>query len=203
MIVVVDYEAGNIASVLNMIRKAGGEAKLSGDPAEVETAKRLVLPGVGAFDHGMAMLREKGLVEPIIAAANSGIPLMGICLGMQLLGESSEEGQTAGLGLLPATFRRFRFDKESKLRIPHVGWNTVRIEQDNPMLDESEGKNRFYFVHSFHAECADSDIVLATCDYGYEFPAAIGRENIFGFQFHAEKSHRFGLQLFRRFLELG
>lgn len=202
MIVIVDYEVGNVASVLNMIKKAGGQAIVSGSQEDISRATKLVLPGVGAFDHGMQHLNDKGLPSLLKERASAGVPLMGICLGMQLLGLGSEEGEMSGLGLLPARFKRFDFDPAGALRVPHVGWNTIEINKPNPLIVDDGQENRFYFVHSYHAVCDEAADVLATCDYGYGFPAAYSRENVYGFQFHPEKSHRFGLDLFCRFLEL-
>ena len=202
MIVIVDYEVGNFASVLNMVKKAGGQAIVSGSQEEISRATKLILPGVGAFDRGMQQLHEKGLPGLLNERASAGVPLMGICLGMQLLGFGSEEGELPGLGLLPIRFKRFNLDAEVPLRVPHVGWNTVKVVKRNPLIPEDDKEKRFYFVHSYHAVCDEDADILATCDYGYGFPAACSRENIYGFQFHPEKSHRFGLDLFRRFLEL-
>ena len=202
MIVIVDSGAGNVASVLNMIRRAGGQAIISDSQEEIRSASKLILPGVGAFDHGMQQLHAKGLPAIIKERAAVGVPLMGICLGMQLLGSGSEEGSMPGLGLLPARFKRFDFDSPLSLRVPHVGWNTVEIAKTNPLLSHEAHERRFYFVHSYHAVCENPSDVLATCTYGYDFPAAYSRANVYGFQFHPEKSHRFGLELFSRFLKL-
>lgn len=195
--VIVDYEAGNIASVLNMIRKAGGDAVVSGRSEDVERASKLVLPGVGSFDYGMTHLHAKGLPQVIKARAAAGVPLLGICLGMQLLGTRSEEGVQEGLGLIDASFRRF---SNSGLRVPHVGWNTVQVVKENPLMDKVGEECRYYFVHSYYALCKDHDDVLATTHYGAPFVSAYCRGSVFGVQFHPEKSHRFGLQLMKRFL---
>lgn len=202
MIVIVDYGAGNVASVRNMIRKAGGDAEVSGSPEVVAGAKKLLLPGVGAFDYGMANLAERGLVEVLKDRAAAGVPFLGICLGMQLLSYGSEEGDLPGLGLIPAHFRRFTVDKEARLRVPHVGWNTVNVLRSNPLLGQTEEEQRFYFVHSYFAECEQPEDRIATTTYGIEFTSAYGRGNVLGCQFHPEKSHRFGLALMRRFLEV-
>lgn len=202
MIVIVDYEAGNVASVLNMIKKSGGQAIVSGSQGDISKATKIILPGVGAFDYGMQHLHEKGLPSLLKERVAAGVPLMGICLGMQLLGLSSEEGEMSGLGLLPARFKRFDFDPVAPLRVPHVGWNTVETTKPNSLILDDGLEKRFYFVHSYHAVCDEAADILAICDYGYSFPAAYSRENVYGFQFHPEKSHRFGLDLFRRFLEL-
>lgn len=202
MIVIVDYEAGNVASVQNMIKKAGGQAVISGNEKDIRGASKLILPGVGAFDYGMKNLHAKGLPAAIKDRAAAGVPLMGICLGMALLAQGSDEGETPGLGLLPAHFKYFNFDPAVPMRVPHVGWNTIEVTKPNQLIPDHGDETRFYFVHSYHAVCDDPSDVLATCDYGYNFVAAYSRGNVYGFQFHPEKSHRFGLDLFGRFLEL-
>lgn len=199
MIVIIDYEAGNIASVLNMIRKAGSDAVVSGRLEDVERASKLVLPGVGSFDHGMTHLHAKRLPGAIKARAAAGVPLLGICLGMQLLGTQSEEGVQPGLGLIRAAFKRF---SDPNLRVPHVGWNTVQVVKENPLLDKVGEERRYYFVHSYYALCQDHGDVLATTEYGAPFVSAYSRANVLGVQFHPEKSHRFGLHLMKRFLDM-
>ena len=201
MVIVLDYGVGNTASVINMVKKAGGHAKLSADPDEVLTATHLILPGVGAFDHGMKSLRASGLDEPLLEAASRGAQVLGICLGMQMLGLSSDEGDEAGLSLIDARFKRFEFDASSKLRVPHVGWNTVDVSRAGAVIPPSaDGEQRFYFVHSYYAICDQERDILAKCHYGHEFAAAYQRDNVVGVQFHPEKSHRFGLALFEQFL---
>lgn len=202
MIVVVDYEVGNVASVLNMIKKAGGQGIVSSNKDDIRQASKLILPGVGAFDHGIRNLQERDLPHLLKERVSAGVPLMGICLGMALLGQGSEEGVLPGLDLLPARFQQFTFSLEEQLRVPHVGWNTIELAKPSPLLVDDGLEKRFYFVHSYHAVCDEISDVLATCEYGYSFPAAFSRGNVFGFQFHPEKSHRFGLELFSRFLEL-
>lgn len=203
MIVVVDYGAGNIGSVLNMIRKAGGQAIASAKLTDIENASKLLLPGVGSFDNAMDKLEGLGLVEPIKERAISGVPFLGICLGMQLLSYGSEEGVKAGLGLIPGRVRRFKFDeKDSSLRIPHMGWNHVKALKQHVLADKLEGDARFYFVHSYHYECEDADDELFKTHYGYDFSSGIQRRNIMGVQFHPEKSHRYGMQLFKNFIGL-
>lgn len=197
MIVIIDYEAGNIASVLNMIRKAGGDAVVSGRREDVERATKLVLPGVGSFDHGMTHLHAKQLPSLIKERAEAGVPLLGICLGMQLLGMQSEEGVQPGLGLIRAAFKKF---SDHELRVPHVGWNTVKVVKESPLLEKVAEECRYYFVHSYYAVCHDPVDVLSTTEYGAPFVSAYSRANVVGVQFHPEKSHRFGLQLMKRFL---
>ena len=202
MIVIVDYGVGNLASVLNIIRKAGGDAIVSSSAKDIRNCDRLFLPGVGAFDHGMSNLEERRLIQPIQDRAQDGAPILGICLGMQLLSRGSEEGQRPGLGLVPASFKRFADSTRGSLRVPHVGWNTINVVKTNDLVTDSDEELRYYFVHSYYAVCDEPSDVIATTMYGHEFPCIYGRGKIYGCQFHPEKSHRFGLQLIRRFLEL-
>ncbi|MDN5537301.1 imidazole glycerol phosphate synthase subunit HisH [Comamonas sp.] len=199
---VIDYGCGNLASVINMIQHVGGEAQIIKSPAQLTEASKLVLPGVGAFDHGMNNLRDGGWVAPLEQAVfERRVPLMGICLGMQLLTHGSEEGQAQGLGWIDARVRRFRV-AHAGLKVPHMGWSEVLQTRPDLLLPPSADKARFYFVHSYKVECNDADDVLLQCEYGETFVAAFHRANIWGFQFHPEKSHRFGMALFRNFLEI-
>lgn len=202
LVTIVDYGVGNIGSIINMIDKVGGRAKATGQPDELLAADKLVLPGVGSFDHAMARLSSLGLVDVLKQRASEGATFFGICLGMQLLAESSEEGELPGLGLIPGRVRRFSFEGEhQKLRIPHMGWNRVTPAREHALcrsLDEA----RFYFVHSYYFDCADPTDVLFRTSYGNSFASGINRKNVMGVQFHPEKSHRFGMQLLSNFLEL-
>lgn len=202
MIVIIDYGTGNLASVRNMIRKVGGDAIISNRQADVEAASKLLLPGVGAFDHGMTKLQELGLVAPLCERAAAGVPLLGICLGMQLLSNGSDEGEKPGLGLIEARFHRFIPDLQNRLRVPHVGWNTVKVIQKNDLLPQTSEELRFYFVHSYYAECQRDEDRIAFTHYGLDFVSVYGRRNILGCQFHPEKSHKFGMALMKRFLDL-
>ena len=202
MIVIVDYACGNIASVLNMIRKAGGNAIVSDSNEVIGQATKLILPGVGAYDHGMSHLHAKQLPAILQARAAAGVPLLGICLGMQLLAQGSEEGKMPGLGLIAARFKRFAFAADSAMRVPHVGWNTVQIQKSNSLIPDNQEENRYYFVHSYYAACADESDILATTEYGHRFPSAYSKKNVYGVQFHPEKSHRFGLSLIQQFLKV-
>lgn len=204
MIVIVDYGMGNLGSILNMLKKIGAPPSIiSSDPKEIQGAKKLILPGVGAFDTGMTNLKASGLVsilnEQVLVKK---IPVLGVCLGMQLLGKGSEEGSENGLGWIDAESKHFHFDLEnSHLRIPHMGWNQVSPSSDARLFQGFVELPRFYFVHSYHVVCADTKVVAATTHYGYDFTAAVQQENIMGTQFHPEKSHRFGMKIYRNFLE--
>lgn len=200
---VVDYGAGNVGAVIRMIERAGGIARRVSTATEVQSAEKLILPGVGAFDHGMAQLEDRGLLEPLRhAVLRQGIPALGICLGMQLMCASSEEGDRRGLGWVDAEVVRFRPKEVTGLNVPHMGWNTLDILRENPLLTDGPGEQRFYFVHSYYVRTTDDALPVATASYGSDFVAAFHQGNIHGVQFHPEKSHRFGLQLMRRFLEV-
>ncbi|MCA3237627.1 MAG: imidazole glycerol phosphate synthase subunit HisH [Curvibacter sp.] len=203
MMVVIDYGAGNIGSVLNMIRYVGGQADVARDAAGVLGANKILLPGVGSFDNAMTRLAGLGMVEPLKARAGAGVPLLGICLGMQLLADASEEGRMAGLGLIPGHVRRFQFDGETaKLKIPHMGWNRVTPVRAHPLAQGLEDGARFYFVHSYFYDCERDEDILLRSVYGCEFTSGVQRGNVMGVQFHPEKSHRYGMQLIRNFVEL-
>jgi glutamine amidotransferase len=202
VIVIVDYGLGNPASVQNMLRKAGYRAEVSSDPAAIAAAARLILPGVGAFDHAMHNLAERGLVDVLNEAVLARrTPVLGICLGLQLMSRGSEEGALPGFGWLPARTVRFRFGGEAPLRVPHMGWNSVRPARDTFMSRALAEDARFYFVHSYHVCCDDDSDVSLTTSYGGAVVAAAVRGNVAGTQFHPEKSHRFGLALLRGFAE--
>lgn len=201
MVGIIDYGLGNLGSIQNMIKAIGEKSVISSKPEELDKCDRYILPGVGAFDAGMSKLNESGLVDYIKSkATNEKRPILGICLGMQLLGRRSEEGNLPGLGLIPFDNIRFRLD-DSDLKIPHMGWDIVDIKQDNPLITGLTGTQRYYFVHSYHAKCDSEENVLMTCDYGYEFAASVVKGNIMGVQFHPEKSHDFGMALLRNFVK--
>jgi glutamine amidotransferase len=196
-IVVVDYDMGNVGSIVNMMKKIGHAVEVSCAPEVIRKADRLVLPGVGAFDAGMANIRERGLVEILnekVLAQKT--PVLGICLGMQLLGDRSHEGDSAGLGWIPVESIRFSSEVQ---RVPHMGWSTVEPIAAHWLFDGEPADMRFYFVHSYHVVCKHEQDRIAKASYGIEFSAAVGRDHILGVQFHPEKSHRFGMQLLRNF----
>lgn len=201
MIVIVDYDVGNLSSVCNMLRKAGAEAVISREPEVIKQADKLVLPGVGHFDHGMKMLDASGLRGTLDAfALGSRKPVLGICLGAQMLGKGSAEGDAAGLGWIDMECRRFP-DMEG-LRVPHMGWSTLDVKRACPLFSHADEQSRYYFVHSYYMQCANSEDEAATSRYGLDFTSVIWRGNIFGAQFHPEKSLRHGLALMRAFAEL-
>ncbi len=204
MIVIVDYGMGNLRSIQNMFKKVGVNAAISSSVDEINAADKLILPGVGAFDNAMKNLNELGLI-PVLntLVLDKKIITLGICLGMQLLTERSEEGTLPGLGWIKGETKRFTFsDDNAKLRIPHMGWNTVTLQKKSKLFADMYEEPRFYFVHSYHVVCADEQDVLCNTDYGYPFASAVERGNIFGAQFHPEKSHKFGMRLLKNFAEL-
>jgi len=198
---VINYGSGNIRSVINMIRKAGGEAVEVSSAKDLDSCAKLVLPGVGAFDHCMMLLRDGGWVESLdkIFKENK-VPILGICVGMQMLGDYSEEGSLSGLGWIKGKTVKIAQDKNVK--IPHMGWNSIKIKKKGLLFDPLETERRFYFVHSFRFECVDDSTIVATTFHGEEIVASIQSGKVFGVQFHPEKSHRYGLELFKTFIGL-
>jgi len=205
-IAIVDAGIGNLRSVQKMFEKAGTRAVVTGDPETVLAAGKLVLPGVGHFGAAMRALEESGLGDALRATVlGRGTPILGICLGMQLFARSSEEGDVQGFGWVPSTVRRFQFPADlalrEKLKIPNIGWRAVRPTRESPLFS-GPGEHRFYFVHSYHLVADHDATIIATGHYGQDFTAVIGYNNIWGVQFHPEKSHHFGLELLRRFAAL-
>jgi imidazole glycerol-phosphate synthase subunit HisH len=198
MITILDYGIGNLGSVRNMLRRAGQDCEITEDPQVVERARKIILPGVGAFDRAMARLDESGL-RPALdhKALVEKVPVLGICLGMQMLTKGSEEGELPGLGYIPAFAHRFPAD--SGLKVPHMGWNRVAKAQASPLTNSLPDDSRFYFVHSYYVRVEDERHSLLKCRYGLEYDAGIVRDNVFGAQFHPEKSHKFGRALFAAF----
>ncbi len=199
-IVIVDYGLGNTGSILNMLRHLEIDAAISNSIDEIKKAKRLILPGVGAFDHGMKNLISSGIGEVLTEMVMAKkIPVLGICLGMQLMTLRSSEGMATGMGWINASTIGFDRDIAVKLRVPHTGWNTVEIKKENDLLKDMPDDSRFYFVHSYHLQCHDKTLAAGRTHYGEWFDSVIAHENIFGCQFHPEKSHRFGMKIFENF----
>lgn len=203
MIAIVDLGLGNAASIANILRHIGISGVRTAAADEIKRANRLILPGVGAFDEGMRRLNASGLVPLLEDRVREGVPVLGICLGMQLMTRRSEEGKLPGLGWVKADTRRFAFDAGTGLRVPHMGWNEVSFRSGAPLGRELNEHARFYFVHSYHV-VLDRPAEDFTCHttYGYEFVSGFQVGNVLGVQFHPEKSHRFGMQLYRNFSTL-
>lgn len=202
-ITIVDYGVGNLGSIQNMIKKLGAQSEIATDASAIERATKIILPGVGAFDAGMTQLNQSGLRASLdTAVLQRRIPVAGICLGMQLMTKGSEEGTLPGLGWVSAKTIRFVSLPNEAMKIPHMGWSVVTKAKQSSALDLLDDESRFYFVHSYHVDCSNPEDVLLTAQYGsVRFDAAFERENILGFQFHPEKSHRFGMILLKAFLE--
>lgn len=202
MIVIVDYGMGNLGSIANMIRRIGCENfTITADPALIEQATKIILPGVGAFDNAMERLHRLKMIgvlkEKVI---KEKVPILGICLGMQIMTLRSEEGTVSGLSIINAETKRFRLDK--KYKIPHMGWNSVSVCKESKIISNmTDQENRFYFVHSYYVDCYDSSDILTLTDYGISFVSSFERENIIGVQFHPEKSHKYGMKLMENFLK--
>lgn len=203
MITIVDYGMGNLGSVQNMFNRIGAACEITGNATHIEKATKILLPGVGAFDAAMQKIADSGL-KPILdyKVLNEKVPTLGICLGMQLMTGSSEEGLLPGLGWIPAKTKKFRFDSDSKLKIPHMGWNRVFVKNNSPLIKDFPDEPRFYFVHSYYVDCDNEKDVLTTTSYGIDFDSIIQKDNVFGAQFHPEKSHKFGMKLLSNFASI-
>jgi imidazole glycerol-phosphate synthase subunit HisH len=202
MIAIVDYGLGNLTSVSSACRKLDFDAVVTQEVSKLDDAEKLILPGVGAFGDGMRLLRERNLIEPLSRMVQSGKPVLGICLGFELIAESSEEfGFFQGLGWIKAHVRRLT-PTDPSLRIPHVGWNSLRQVRNSVLFRDVPDNALFYFVHSYCLPTSEKELPVGICDYGGPFVAAIEQGNIYGTQFHPEKSQRHGLTMLRNFLEL-
>jgi len=198
MLAIIDYGAGNIGSVQRACAEMGIQSVITPDPARLKKAERIIFPGVGAAPTAMENLTRTGLGDAIKQAFLSGIPMLGICLGAQVVLDRSEEGDTPCLGLIPGKTIRFNI-KDKSLKIPQIGWNTIKATQPHPLLEGIDKEDEFYFVHSYYPQPAKKENVYAVSDYGGEFCCAVGNKNFFAVQFHPEKSGRFGLQMLQRF----
>ena len=204
MITIIDYGAGNIKSIKNMLRRIGANSNISNDRHVIEEAEKLILPGVGHFSHGMQNLINTGLVEVLNKKVlKDKVPILGICLGAQLLGNGSQESEEKGLGWINMNVVHFEKAKLSNdQKIPHMGWNEIDFKKESMLTKDLPENSRFYFVHSYHMDVIDPKDALAFARYGYEFTAAIERDNIYGVQFHPEKSHKYGMQLLKNFTNI-
>jgi len=202
MITIVNYGLGNLGSIFNMLRRIGIKSYITSDPEEIKKAEKIILPGVGHFDKGMQELMKSELKEILdYKALTEKIPILGICLGMQLMTKSSEEGDLQGLGWINAVTKKFAFENNN-LKIPHMGWNLVSIVNKNVLIENDNSESRFYFVHSYYVKVSREENSFLKSEYGISFDSGIFRDNIFGIQFHPEKSHKFGMKLLKNFAEL-
>lgn len=204
MIVVVDTGLGNVGSVLNMITHLGFKAVISKDISHIEKAQKVIIPGVGTYDAGMKALHTRGLVDVLnYKTGDHNAQILGICLGMQLMLEGSEEGQAPGLGWFEGSCKKFPdTTNDQTLKVPHMGWNTVEPLKYEPLFKIVEQETRFYFVHSYYAELKNELEILTKTNYGDIFTSGIHKNNLFGVQFHPEKSHAFGFHFLKNFLNL-
>ncbi len=199
---IVDYGIGNIGSIHNMLRYIGTSAEVISNPDKIYDADAVILPGVGHFDRAMQNLTKSGMADAIkMNLSSRPLPILGICLGMQLMCNSSEEGLLPGLGLINAQVKRFKYETDSGLKIPHMGWNEVIPKRENTILANlNDNLAKYYFVHSFHVVCNKDEDIIGETNYGIKFVSAFQYKNIIGVQFHPEKSHKFGIQLFNNFV---
>jgi glutamine amidotransferase len=203
MITIINYGMGNLGSVQNMFKRIGVPSEISGDPDVIARSTKLLLPGVGAFDAAMQKIADSGLRSVLDKKVlEEKVPTLGICLGMQLLTNSSEEGVLPGLGWIPAKTLRFKFPQDSKLKIPHMGWNYVFSKRASPLTHDLPEEPRFYFVHSYYVQCDDEQDVLTTTPYGTDFDSIVQKDNVYGAQFHPEKSHKYGMKLLANFARI-
>lgn len=204
MIAIIDYGLGNIQAFMNVFNRLGISVTIAKTSESLETASKLILPGVGAFDHAMELLEASGMRQTLDhLVLNKKVPILGICVGMQILANSSAEGKSSGLGWIPGHVKAFSSAPEAAdLPLPHMGWNDVRVTCGHDLFKELEKEARFYFLHSYFFECSDPDCVIATASYGIDFCCAVQSDNVYGVQFHPEKSHHFGTGLLKNFAEL-
>lgn len=200
MIAIVDYGMGNLYSVKNMLKYLGYDSEVTGEAARIEAADKLILPGVGNFGKAMEVIRQSGLLEVLNRKVlEDKTPILGICLGMQLLLGHSEEGDCDGLGWIPGEVKKFDLSAHPELKVPHMGWDYIEKQKPSPLFAGLAGGERYYFVHSYYVSCRERDDVAATTEYGIRFDSVVQRENICGTQFHPEKSHRFGMEILGNF----
>jgi imidazole glycerol-phosphate synthase subunit HisH len=202
-IAIIDYNMGNPGSILNMLKYLGIEGVITDNPKEIALAKKIILPGVGAFDNGITNLTSSGLYDVLEEkVVVDKVPVLGICLGMQLMTLGSEEGILNGFGWINAHTRRFISDKTNNIKVPHIGWNKVNAMNGHPITHQLDEQSKFYFVHSYHVVCNHRKDAVATTGYGITFDSMFARENIYGCQFHPEKSHKYGMRIFKNFNQL-
>ena len=203
MIGIVDYGVGNVLAFANMYKRMNIPCRVISTNSDLSAADRVILPGVGSFDFAMSKLNDSGLRGCLErAVVEDKVPLLGVCVGMQMLAEDSDEGELPGLGWISGSVKRFSLSADGRaIRAPHMGWNDLSISRNTSLLRDLDNDAWFYYLHSYYFECADPSHELACCDYGMRFSCAVNRDNIFGVQFHPEKSHDYGAKLLRNFAE--
>lgn len=204
MIAIVDYGSGNIQAIKNIYKRLNIACEFVSDPAELLKAERIILPGVGAFDESMRQLAESGMQAALNECVlERKVPVLGVCVGMQIMAVRSDEGELPGLGWFDASVCKFDANNiQHKPKIPHMGWNSVQAARQHGIFQNVVGEDGFYFLHSYYFDCNDAADVLATTKYGHQFSCAVNKGNIYGFQFHPEKSHQNGINLFKNFAEV-
>ena len=204
MIAIVDYGLGNIKAFANVYERLNIKISIAHNAADIKNATKLVLPGVGAFDYAMSQLNKSGMREALEEKVlEHHTPVIGICVGMQMMAKSSDEGKLPGLGWFDAAVKLFDTEKiPYKTRLPHMGWNTIKLAGQNRLLEQLDDESRFYFLHSYYFSCNQQQDIIAKTDYGIEYASAVNKGNIFGIQFHPEKSHQNGIQLLHNFAKL-
>ncbi|MBS9442725.1 imidazole glycerol phosphate synthase subunit HisH [Photorhabdus heterorhabditis] len=203
LITIIDYGMGNSSSIQNILRKVGYDSVITSDLEIISNSNFIILPGVGSFDYGMKKLSNSG-IQTILSkkVIKEKTPFLGICLGMQLLFNTSEEGTANGLGWLKGNVKKFNNQEDRNLKIPHMGWNYISLKTNNNLFQQNpDNPDRFYFVHSYYVECQDNENILTTTNYINEFVSSVKKDNIYGVQFHPEKSHKFGMFFFKNLIE--
>lgn len=203
MIGIIDYGLGNVKAFANVYKKLNISNRIVRYPQDLDKVSKIILPGVGAFDHAMHKLQQSGMKQILTERVlDHKVPVLGICVGMQILARSSEEGNASGLGWVNAKVKRFCPEPESDMQIPHMGWNDIRLMRENAILHDLEQDSRFYFLHSFYFEVDHNEDMIAATDYYGEFASVVNKGNVFGVQFHPEKSHQWGIKLLKNFVDL-
>lgn len=202
-IVIIDYGMGNLRSVQKKFQRVGAEALITSNLKEIAKANKLILPGIGHFANGVSNLKKNGIWETLNQKVlDEKVPILGICLGMQLMAKHSEEGDIEGLGWFDADIIKFQIKNRLKYKVPHMGWNNAVVNKNNLLFKNASVKSMYYFVHSYHIKCFNSEDILTTTEYEYPFTSSIHRDNIYGTQFHPEKSHDWGELLFKNFVNI-
>ena len=201
-IYIIDYGVGNLGSISNILQKVGAEPKFLKDPNDKKSIDMLILPGVGSFDHCANKLKKNGFFDLLNEFKDTGKPIIGVCVGAQLMCSYSEEGNSYGLNWFDSKVCKFKFSNQTDLKVPHMGWNSINILRDHKIIQGIDVKNRFYFLHSYYIDSETKNNVLAETFYGNPFNSIIEKENIIGIQFHPEKSHKYGIKLFENIIEI-